>query len=408
MKRRVKNILFIIPILLLGFPFFFESDVFNDVKVKPLDGAFKKLDSLEFSSENWYNKKWQTNREELQKKNIKIRPSIIRLKHEMDYRVFRETHMADLIVGKEDYFFSNGWAKSRSKITTVKPELMKSHVKKLGELHDLLRQKGKHCRIFLPPSKEEIFAEYLPEKYAEENPKNDYNNYINALKENNIPHWDLLDYYKSIMDTAKYPIYSKTSVHWTKYGASYTLFNLLKDVRENLNINAPRLKVRVPYTEKAKIKAGDADFEKTLNLMSRIDTSDFLYFHYKVDRRGAENAYKPKVITIGDSYYWGVKGSWMLHHFFQEESMFLYYYNTVFFNKNVPIVNIKKLDIVEEFKSADVIFFINSPHNLLNFPFGFDKDIDKIMAGLRELPDKPLGEVKNKFAPPSGTPFNPE
>lgn len=383
MKKQIQNILIFVVIGFLFIPLIFQLPGLKD-SIQPLNGAFQKTDTLAFSFSAWKNKTWQENRAELQKNNLNIRPTIIRVKHELDYRLFHEFHMGDLLIGKNDYLFSIGWANSRANKHTLNGDSMAVFGTKLKELANVLHKKGKYFRILIPPAKEEIFKEYLPNKLSQENPENDYHLYIQTLENNQVEFWDLLSYYQNLMDTLSYPAYSKTSVHWTKYGASFTLLKLLQDMESYLQIKMPKLQIE--KLNISKFNNGDGDFETTLNLLNKIDNSDFAYPSYSVDSSN-NHTNKPKVLTIGDSYYWGMKGTWMLPQVYTIDSKYLYYYNTVYFNGDQPAKNIKELDIVEEFKMADAIVLINSPHNLDGFPFGLQNDMDKIIIGLKELPD---------------------
>ena len=123
-------------------------------------------------------------------------------------------------------------------------------------------------------------------------------------------------------------------------------------------------------------KAGDGDHETTLNLLSRIDNQPFAYPNYMVDSSN-KNQFKPKVITIGDSYYWALKGCWMLPYIYSKDSKYLYYFSKVHYNNSFQKTHsVSSLDLVEELKSSDALIIINSSHNLSGFPYGFENYID--------------------------------
>lgn len=388
MKSKIEYILIFIVIALLALPFALEK-YFPKAKIKSLKGTVEYADSIPFTSKNWFSKLWQENQEELIKKNMKIRPSVVRTQHELDYKLFNKFNMGDLLVGKDGFLFSWGWADSRCCINNLDNDSLLKFVEKLGVLKNLFERKGKYLKIIIVPGKEEVFANKLPNKYAYNNPDNDYNRYKNALNKFNVEYWDLLSFYQSIMDTASYPIYSKTSVHWTKYGADFAIKKILADV--NSYFNNSMSTIYVNSTKVSKFDNGDGDTETTLNLMSRIDTSDFLYFTYETNKK--QNAFTPKILTIADSYYWNIKGCFQLQNIYSMESKFLFYYSTAYYPTWDPPRPVKELDIVEEFKSTDGLVLLNSSHNLANFPFGFQYDIDKIISALETLPDRTINEV---------------
>ena len=383
MSQKIKNILFFVTVALLCVPITLHY-AFENHQFKPLNGVYDKTDTLEISWEFWRTKKWQENKELILKDNLKYIPSAVRIQHDFDYSIFGAFHMRDLLIGKDEYMFSSSWAKARCCKNYLDQDSLNLFVKKLKVLQDLATKKGKYCIFIIPPSKEEIFTDKLPNKYAKENPNNDYHLYLNALNKHKVKYWDLLDYYQQLNDTSQYPVYSKTSTHWTKYGAHFTMLNLIEQMELKLGINMPNPKV--VNLEVSKFKGEDGDHETTLNLSSRSDTIDFAYPIYKIDSTGGA-IIKPKVITIGDSFYWAIKGSWQLQFVYSSSSKYLYYYSTVYHNSNVGSQSISELNIVEEFKSSDAIVFINSTHNFKDYPFGLEKDIDKIIEGLKSLPD---------------------
>ncbi len=384
MKKRLDYILIFFFILILCIPLLSEKWIIKE-EFEPLQGTFKKADSMKISWTSWVQKEWQERQEELIKKNLKLKPPLVRLQHEMDYQLFDTYHMGDLLVGKDGYYFSWGWADSRCCAYKLKRAATRAYIAKLKVLADLFKQKGKYFKVIIAPSKEEIFSDYLPDKFAFDNPNNDYRFYKKLLDKNQIEYWDLLDFYKGIMDTSEHHIYSPTSVHWTKYGASFTLFKLLNDM--NAFFDNQMNQIYVKNKEVSEFRKGDGDTEATLNLLSRLDnSSNFMYFTYGVNQK--ENAFKPKVLTIGDSYYWNIKDCHKLQYIYSMESKYLFYYSTAYYPTKEPPKKIKNLNMIEEFKTTDGLVILNSSHNLKNYPFGFQHDIEKVIEAIRALPDQ--------------------
>ena len=378
--EKLNNILFFIAIGVLFIPLVFQYSATNET-LQPLNGVFEKTDTLQFSISCWKNKNWQKNRELLIKNNLKIKPLIVRIGHELDYRLFKEYHMADLLIGKDGYLFSKSWSNARCCTNNLNKDSLDIFIKKLATLSTLLEEKGKYFKFIIPPSKEELYAQKLPLMYSLENENSDYKILKKSLDKNEIAYWDLISYYKALDDTARFPIYSKTSAHWTTYGAHYALLKLLNDMSVFFNGDMPNLEVK--SFKKGKFKGGDGDHEQTLNLINRIDNKDFLYPTYKIDS-SKKKTFKPKVITIGDSFYWALKSCWMLPHIYNKDSKYLYYFSTVYYNNDyTQSHSINALNIVEEIESCNAVVIINSAHNLNGFPYGLEKKIDELILALK-------------------------
>jgi hypothetical protein len=371
----MHHIVYYLFIVLISVPLLYDW-LGDEKKIAPLNGVFKKPTPLEWSVENWINRSYQENKDSLYKYNLTLRPTFIRMYNQLDYSFFDKPNMADLLIGEEDYMFSEGWANARAGTVTFNDSILDEYVKKLKQLEDTLKTQNKFFMFLIPPSKEELFSAYLPNKYKHEGKLNDYKILLSKLDKYGVSYVDLKVYYQQLMKEKTHPVYSKTSVHWTMYGAHFTTLMLLDSMNSFFNYTMPKLTVKGfdigPFRE------NDGDHEKTLNLFSRIDNGDFAYPKYEIVAPKGD-AFKPTVLTLGDSYYWGILGSWQLTNIFSKESKYLYYYSTVYPNYDSPSYPISTLNISEEFKKANAFVIINSCHNLKNFPYGMEKEIDAIL-----------------------------
>ncbi len=145
MKSRT-NILFGIGIGFLFVPLLLQVILNNDT-VPALKGAFKQTDTLQLSLKNVISKKWQQNQEAIFQNNLSLKPAIVRAGHEIDYRLFREYHMGDLLLGKNDILFSKSWAKARCCETHLHADSLTVFTKKLGELSLLMKKNNKYFKV---------------------------------------------------------------------------------------------------------------------------------------------------------------------------------------------------------------------------------------------------------------------
>ena len=117
-----------------------------------------------------------------------------------------------------------------------------------------------------------------------------------------------------------------------------------------------------------KMRDTDDDLEKNLNLIFNIDDVEMAYpiFRIKTDK----NTVKPKVLTIADSFYWGMF-NWGIGHQVFNDSSFWFYNKTAFYNFGKPAIEVAKLDFKKEIEQNDVIISMATDANLPDFPFGF-------------------------------------
>jgi hypothetical protein len=379
--RIYHTILYGLFLTIISIPLLYDL-VGNKEKITPLQGAYEQPVALDFSVEGWMNQSYQQNRDSIFKYNALLRPTLVRLYNELDYRCFGKANMGDLLIGKDEYLFSMSWAESRAGKVSLDSIQLSVFCGKLARLEQLLEERDIYFKFVIPPSKEEIFSAYLPSHLQSEGAVNDYKLLTHYLKHHKVSFDDLTEYYRDLADKENYPVYSKTSVHWTMYGAHFTLISLLNEMNDFFGNEMISLKVDELKTDY--FCENDGDQEKTLNLFMRLDNTLFAYPIYSREAKNPD-PFRPKVITIGDSYYWGIIGSWQLLHIFSPDSKYLYYYNTVYPNNDDASYSIKDINVVEEISTADAFILINSSHNLVNFPYGFEQEIDSIIAHLESV-----------------------
>jgi len=101
MSKIIKNIMFLGAICVMAAPLLLHYNLKKE-DIIPLRGAYEKTDTVALSIGSFIDKSWQSNQEEIYKNNLIIKPTVVRIAHEMDYHMFGVYHMNDLVVGKED------------------------------------------------------------------------------------------------------------------------------------------------------------------------------------------------------------------------------------------------------------------------------------------------------------------
>lgn len=375
MKDKLHTVLFTLFLIVVSIPMCLTIISYE---AEPLEGAFEEEKREGFSFSSVYEGTYQVQLEKEEKSLNPIVPTMIRLRNQVDYSAFSEGHMADALLGKDGYVFGEGWSNAYVGNRIYDDVYFDTIVAKLKLLQEIYDSDGKAFLVLIPPCKEELFPEKLPFGFVKKG-KNDYESYLEALEKYDVEYMDFKEYYQSVMDTSSFPVYSKTSAHWTMYGAYLALNQVVNSIEQKLGVNL--IDYRVKSFNQTKYDRGDGDQEGPLNLLFTIDNSLFAYPSYEFD--STETFYKPKVTIIGDSFYWGINNSYVPFRIYSKESKYLYYYSTCYANSDAPSVSVKDLNIIEEFESSDVIILITGSHNLNGFPFGLEKDLDRLIEGLK-------------------------
>jgi len=377
MNNKLHTSLFLVFLIVLGIPLMLMIVSYESL---PLQGAYQKVERQNFSFDSLYNGSYQVQLEKEEKSLNPLVPTFIRARNQVDFDIFNQGHMADGLLGLDGYIFGEGWANAYSgkrKYTDVYFDSITEKLKLINNIYDSL---GKAFIVVIPPCKEGLFSEMLPEGF-EKKGKSDYESYLEALNKHDVRYIDFTEYYKEVMDTTRYPVYSKTSAHWTMYGAHLGL-NVIVDSIENI-LQTNLLDYDVSKINQKEFDRGDGDQEAPLNLLFTIDRSEFAYPSYRFD--STENYYKPKVMIIGDSFYWGINNSYVPLEIFSSQSNYLYYYSTCYSNSDKPGYPVSDLNILDEFATSDVFLLFTGSYNLNGFPFGLENDFDAIIEHLKAV-----------------------
>jgi hypothetical protein len=113
----------------------------------------------------------------------------------------------------------------------------------------------------------------------------------------------------------------------------------------------------------------DADFEDVMNLFFSLQQDRYVYPKIEMVQASLTN-HRPKVIIIGDSFFWQIKGLKDLMYIFSEDSKYWYYFKKSFPLSDEAGSDMKFLDVVQELQSADFVILLGSMGTLGEFPFG--------------------------------------
>lgn len=376
MNKYVNTILFSTFFVVLCTPLTYELFKNSD-NIEALNGAFKKEELKILDSTSWFDKTFQLNLEKYIKGNLKIKPESVRFRNQIDYSLYNKYHLADVYFGKEDNMFFKSWFTSRMSDHKFNLDSLNVFMQKLKIVNDYCHHTNKFFKFYIASTKEEIYSEFLPKEIAYANPNNSYQTILNLLEKYKVDYHDFTADFNLIKDTSSFPIYGKTTVHWTVYGAHLAFDQMLEDISKYKNINYPI----VDRIELKKFQNLDGDQEQAMNLMWRIDDQLFAYPKYKFDSNMVAT---PKFLSIVDSYFWALNAEWNMDKIFSKDSKFLFYYKTAYPLSSDKPKKVEEIDLVEEFRTSEIFFLLFANHNMDDFPFGFEQDIDRVLEYIQQ------------------------
>lgn len=367
MHRVIKKVLFTFLVALLFLPMIQQKITL--VELKPLNGSFSTLENPYFSIDGWLKGEYQEDQQNYSDQTIGFRTFLVRLYNQLYYTVYNQARANGVSVGKENYLYEENYIKAYLGRDFIGYEKITEKVTKLQKITDTLRVKGIDLIVVLAPGKGSFYPEFIPEKY---NPQNrsttNYEVYREKILKTNIHFLDFHSLFRETKTTSPYPLFPKTGIHWSKYGevlVADSILNYIASFYHNMKI--PQIVIDTIETS-IEMQDTDDDIEKGMNLLINIQDLEMGYPRFKVQKDSVTHS--PRVLTIADSYYWGMF-NWGLSRDAFNNGQFWYYNKQIYPDSYDTALDVEDIDIREEVEKNEVIILLSTDANLYKFAFGF-------------------------------------
>ena len=376
MKNITKTILFILTAALL-----FSSMLqkrFNFKSFKPLKGSVVDQPMPKLHFESCCDASFQQQTEQHLKLHFGYREPLIRLYNQYLWDFYGETKVAgkQIIFGK-DYWIYEPWVVANyyqwqfhayAADSTAMAKMFSEEAERLLQLQQVLESYGIHLFVCLVPSKDLVYPEYLPENWEtryDDEPKFS-SRFFNEEEYTRlgINHLNLEQYFLDIKDTVDFALFPQTGIHWSRYAALFATDTLVRYMEDLGDINMHNLVFGQRYLDNA--IDPDDDLESLMNLIRPLPKPKYYYANVTAD--DDTTAVKPKIIVVGDSFWWTVAYQLPLSEFFSA-SPYWYYNSSVYYYP--PYQSVDELDIADELLTSDfvVIFYSASTQYRMNDGF---------------------------------------
>lgn len=368
MKHKgLYTVLFVLSVVLLTLP---AVQQFTECfKLKPLHGVTEKVEQPQFNFKGWMSGKFQEQEEQYFTENLGFRELFVRCYNQMSWSLFRKTQNRSIYVGKDNWLFNDFtmkhyYGQSMYDFRGSNEEMVKKmddDAKMLYLLQNVLKEYGVTFFVCLAPGKDMVCAEYVPKTNEFKRLAGlraiDY--YPPVFDSLGINYLNISEYYMQIKDTVSYPLYLKSSSHWSTQAAVYIADSLFHYMEALSGFNIRDFSFGEPYLAPTRIP--DADLEDVMNLLWPIESGMNYYVDVRLDND--TTAGQLRWLTIGDSYYWEWQYNLPLDQIF-ETNHYWYYNNTI--HNDFLHGNVAEVDLLRELLSSDIVMLIYSPCNLFD------------------------------------------
>lgn len=344
--------------------------------------------------------KYQKGLEAYLQQHYGFREPLMRLYNQSLWSVFRFSQVEEderILISDDNWVFEpwsvEEYYQSRAYRFAGTPEnmvmRMEAEAQRLFKLQNILESYGTHLFVALIPGKELVCSEHMPEntKYFEDKPVTAYEFYSKRFKELGINHVDFADWFIQIQDTVSYPLFPQTGTHWSNYASMHVADSLIRYMEWLGDMNLLNLEIGEPYLE---TRAPDDDLESLMNLIWPLKKAP--NYMAEVSYIPDSTAIKPKLITIGDSFYWNLINRCSFGTAFSAFP-YWFYFNSAFFNGENT--NVSQVDLLQEVLSSDFIMLSYSTAPIYGMSSGFSEKLLLELCYEKEEINSRVGQLRN-------------
>lgn len=236
-------------------------------------------------------------------------------------------------------------------------------------LMDTLRQHGTAFLFVFCPTKTAVYPENMPKPFKEnisDFSLVDY--YIQLFKENNIPHIDFYNYFKTIKDTFPYPLYTRTGSHWAASTIPFVCDSILRKVESISSFDLPTIDYISPNLSH-EYSDQDGELECHIDLLLPLCKPKVPHPVFALqDTLGKD---KPNLLVVGDGYFVPLEKTCFLEAF---NTWNYWKYNDVVISSDTQN-NWKKVkylpDAYQTLENADIVLAVFTSNYLFDYLCGF-------------------------------------
>ena len=236
-------------------------------------------------------------------------------------------------------------------------------------LIDSLRQHGTQFLFVFCPTKTAVYPENMPEAFKDS--VSDFSlaeYYIELFKENNIPHIDFYNHFKTIKDSFPYPLYTRTGSHWSEATIPFVADSILRRLEAETGYRLPAIEVIDPNLSRD-YSDQDGELETHIDLLLPLCKPKVSRPIFTLsDTLGKD---RPNLLVVGDGYFTPLQGSCFVNAF-NRWDFWLYNQTSI---SSRPELNWKYLNqlygTAETLKEADIVIALYTSNYLLNYMSGF-------------------------------------
>ena len=395
MKRKptYNQILFIL-LMVLGFLPMLQGWL-QIIPFHPLNGVVEEVEKPIIERDAYVSGDYAKQAEAYASQHVGFREPFIRLYNQYLWSFYRKTFANDVVAGKK------GWLYYPSSVRDYYgQELLRWHpsveaarekfdreVKYLNWIRSILQENDVEFLVFMAPEKSFLYPEYLPDDAFDTTTVSfnacDY--FAQRLEETGFPHIEMTRWFQKMKDTVDYPLIPQVGAHWI-FPSVYAADSLSRLMEELKGFSMPKIKIGEAYPVSNKDHDYDNDLELHLNLAFPLRHQFGYCPRHRVSVEQDSTTVNPKVLFIGNSYFWAMNLFVPLTQMF-ETTEYWYYFSTAYYGDSLTeTANVNRMDLVEKLLDFDYVVWFTTGNQMNKGTSGFaEKVITNLCYSKKEM-----------------------
>ncbi|MDO7850301.1 alginate O-acetyltransferase AlgX-related protein [Hymenobacter convexus] len=385
----------LLPVVQADFPFFRE---------KPLGGAYTFSARPSFS---WAGLRGNTFQDSLQRyleDRLGFRPSLIRLRNQVDFSLFRVVNSPGIVVGHHGVLFETRQLQSYLGKDRLPEDAVRVQVRRFRIVQRDLARRGVQLLFVMAPNKARFQPENLPEHWQQTpGTVTNYDLYRQALQADTVAVLDFVPLMARWKKTSPYPLFATGGTHWSGYGSALAADTLLRRLAQMGGVRFPGVRtVGRPLIVRAadSLPGNDYDLGGTLNLLKETENTPLAYPQLAFDAAKPGQT-QPPALFIADSFIWGLcQFAPFLGNAFSDDTRYWYYGKDV----HKPDQALTPVEVVSygtdlrrQLESRRFIVLLVTEHNLVKQEFDFTNQVYQLYHPLTAADSAAIDQLTQKL-----------
>ena len=350
--NRFSKILFYLLMVILFLPM--AQQEFDLVKIGGLHGAIKERKQPTLNLGNWFSEKYQKGTEKYVSQKFGFANWFIRVENQIQYTFYNKAKANGVIIGKEKYLYEKSYIDAYYGNDFLGEKTIRNLYAKLKLLNDTLETLNTQLLIVFAPGKGRFFPEYIPDNLIDQKKMTNLEYCVKTVDSLGLNYIDMSTWFVQMKDTASYPLYSKTGIHWSIYGVKVAVDSIATYCKNRLGLalNDYTWKPIVLSTDLTK---SDMDIEKGMNLIFKIPNYSMPYTKMKFAKNNPNTA---RTIVIADSFFWQMFNLRFATKLFNKGQF--WFYNNKIYPKRNGGAKVEDLNLAKEVINQDLIILMTT------------------------------------------------